>query len=366
MRISHRGWANLFRQLPSLLSIAIASVAITVSVSGPTHADRVQGSGSTFAFPIIAAWAKSFLEDRAAGNDFVVDETGVDYEPIGSLGGVLRLSQPDIDFAASDAPFPPEELAKRGLAQFPVVIGGLAAVFNLDGIEPGGLKLTGDVIAQAYLGKITQWNDPAIASLNPGASLPDLPIMVINRADGSGSTLSWTQYLSASNTEWRDRFGSDTVIVWPTGQSVEGTSGIVSCVSKTKGALGYVEFGQAVRAGLAYAQLSNRTGAFVTPSAETFAATAQAAQWDPSRDFHLKLTDSQAPQAYPLTAATFILMHKRDRSEARTRRALFFFSFALEKGGDKATALGYVPLPSDLVTKVKGYWRASLPGAAGL
>jgi phosphate transport system substrate-binding protein len=195
--------------------------------------------------------------------------------------------------------------------------------------------------------------------------LPDQPITVVNRADGSGSTLTWTQYLSASNTDWRDRFGANTIIVWPTGQSVEGSGAMVQAVAKTTGALGYVEYGQAVRAGLTHAQVSNSTGAFVVASPENFAATAKAAEWDPARDFHLKLTDMQAAGAYPLAAATFILMHKQDRSEARTRRALFFFSFALEKGGAEAAALGYVPLPAELATKVKEYWRTSLPGAAG-
>jgi phosphate transport system substrate-binding protein len=343
----------------------VAGIAVAILMSGPALADRVQGAGSTFAFPIISAWAKSFLQDRADGTDFVVDETGVDYEPVGSLGGVLRLSQPEMDFAASDAPFPPEELSKRGLAQFPIVIGGIAAVVNLDGVKPGQLKLSGDVLAKAYLGTIKNWNDPAIAQLNPEIALPDQPITVVNRADGSGSTQTWTQYLAASNTEWRDRFGSNTIIVWPTGQSVEGSAAMLEAVTKTKGAIGYVEYGQAARAGLAYAQLSNGTGAFVAPSPENFAATALAAEWDPARDFHLKLTDTKAAGAYPLAAATFILMHKTDRSGARTRRALFFFSFALEKGDAEAAALGYVPLPAELVTKVKDYWRTSLPGAAG-
>lgn len=348
------------------LAMGCIGIAASLFVATPSFADRVQGSGSTFAFPIISAWTKSFLEYRADGSDFIVDDLGVDYEPVGSLGGVLRLSQPEIDFAASDAPFPPEELAKRDLAQFPIVIGGLAAIVNVDGIAPGQLKLSGDVLAKIYLGIIKSWDDPAILALNPGMQLPDQPITVINRADGSGSTLTWTQYLSASNKEWHDRFGADTVITWPTGQSVEGTSRVLEAVGKIKGALGYVEFGQAVRAGLSYAQVSNSTGTFVTPSPEVFAATAQAADWDPSRDFHVRLTDTEAANAYPLAAATFILMHKRDRSEARTRRALFFFSYALAHGDDRATALGYVPLPAELDAKVREYWRASLPGAAGM
>jgi phosphate transport system substrate-binding protein len=332
----------------------------------PALAQRVQGSGSTFAYPIISAWTKSFLEFRQGGSDFINDELGVDYEPIGSLGGIMRLAQADVDFAASDAPLPPDELAKRDLAQFPIVIGGLAAVVNLDGVQTGQLKLTGDVLAQIYLGKIVKWNDPALAALNPGISLPDLPIAVVHRSDGSGSTLTWTRYLSAANPEWKSGPGSDTLIEWPAGTGAEGTSGVLSAVQGSKGSIGYVEYGQAARLGLAVAQLSNDSGAFIAPSPEIFAKTAAAADWDPARGFYLQLTDVKAADAYPLAAATFALMHKSERSAARTRRTLFFLNYALEHGGPDATALGYVPLPAALVEKVKSYWHEVLPGAAGL
>ena len=177
------------------IGMGVLLIAGLLGSMSPAAAQRVQGSGSTFALPIISAWTKSFLEFRTGGNDFVVDELGVDYEPIGSLGGIMRLAQPDVDFAASDAPLPPEELVKRDLVQFPVVIGGLAAVVNLDGVESGSLKLSGDVIARIYLGQVTRWNDPALVTLNPEIDLPDLPIAVVHRVDGSGSTLTWTRYL---------------------------------------------------------------------------------------------------------------------------------------------------------------------------
>jgi phosphate transport system substrate-binding protein len=347
------------------VSLVIVLLAGLVGAS-PALAERVQGSGSTFAYPIISAWTKSFLEFRQGGSDFVTDELGVDYEPIGSLGGIMRLAQPEIDFAASDAPLSPEELAKRGLAQFPIVIGGLAAVVNLDGVQSGQLKLTGDVLAQIYLGKITKWNDPAVVGLNPGISLPDLAISVVHRSDGSGSTLTWTSYLSAANPDWKSGPGSDTLIEWPAGTSAEGTSGMLNAVAGSKGSIGYVEHGQAARLGLAVAQLSNGSGAFITPSPEIFAKTAAQADWDPARGFYLQLTDVQAADAYPLAAATFVLMHKSERSAARTRRALFFLSYALEQGGPDAARLGYVALPAVLVEKVKGYWHEVLPGAAGL
>jgi phosphate transport system substrate-binding protein len=347
------------------VSLVIVLLAGLVGAS-PAMAERVQGSGSTFAYPIISAWTKSFLEFRAGGSDFVTDELGVDYEPIGSLGGIMRLAQPEIDFAASDAPLSPEELTKRDLAQFPIVIGGLAAVVNLDGVQSGKLKLSGDAIARIYLGQITKWNDPAVAALNPEISLPDLPIAVIHRADGSGSTLTWTSYLSAANPEWKAGPGSDTLIEWPTGAGAEGTSGMLNAVQASKGSIGYVEYGQAARLGLSVAQLSNGSGAFIAPSPEIFAKTAAEADWDPTRGFYLQLTDVKTAGAYPLAAATFVLMHKNERSTARTRRTLFFLNYALERGGPDAAALGYVPLPAALVEKVKSYWHEVLPGAAGL
>ncbi|WP_309085379.1 phosphate ABC transporter substrate-binding protein PstS [Chelativorans sp.] len=340
------------------------ALAVAAGLVSPAAAQAVQGSGSTFAQPIISTWARDFLRDRADGNDFVANEGGIDYEPVGSLAGILRLSQPEVDFAASDAPLPPEEVEKRGLAQFPIVLGGLAAVANLDGLRAGELRLDGVVLAEIYLGRITRWNDPAIARINPELQLPDQPISVVHRSDGSGSTLTWTRFLSASSQEWREKLGADTLIDWPTGIAAKGSSGVIEAIRNTRGAIGYVEFGQVVRAGLAYAQIRNRAGSFVTPSPESFAATASAADWDPAKDFYVHLTDVDAADAYPLAAATFVLMHRRERSAARTRRTLAFLSFALDKGAPTAAALGYVPLPDDLVAKVKDHWRAALPGAA--
>ncbi|MGF6226406.1 phosphate transport system substrate-binding protein [Inquilinus ginsengisoli] len=355
--------AGFTRRLTVMASAVIAAAVVTLASTHDAAAQRVQGSGSTFAFPVISAWAKGFLEFRAGDGDFLVDDRGIDYEPIGSLGGIMRLAQPEVDFATSDAPLPPADLAARGLAQFPVVIGGLAAVVNLDRIKAGELKLGGDVLAGIYLGRITRWNDPAIAALNQGLALPDQAIAVLHRADGSGSTLVWTRYLSASSPEWKDSVGSDTRVRWPAGAAAEGSSGMLDAVRRTKGAIGYVEFGQVGRAGLIFAQLGNAGGRFITPSPEVFAATAARAAWDPAKGFYLHLTDAAEPDAYPLTAATFVLMHKTQRSAARTRRTLAFLDYALGQGGPQAAALGYVALPPELVERVRDYWRANLPGA---
>ena len=352
-------------RLPTL-ALAAASLAAAL-LSTPALAQRVQGSGSTFAQPVIGAWKESFLKKLADGSDFELDEKGVDYEPVCSHGGNMRLAQPDIDFAASDAPLSPEELEKRDLAQFPLVMGGLAVVTNLDGVEPGQLKLSGDVLAQIYLGKIAKWNDPAIVALNAGLALPDVAITPLHRQDGSGSTLTFTHYLSNANPDWKAGPGSDTLVDWPkVGSAAEGTSGLIAAVKATKGALAYVEFGQAQRQGLDYAQISNRSGTFITPSAEAFSSTAAGAAWDPAKGFYLQLADLDQPQAYPLAAVTFALMHKTQRSTARTRRTLFFLAHGLDFGAKDATALGYVPVPGPIVEKIKAYWHETLPGAAGL
>lgn len=330
------------------------------------QAQRVQGAGSTFAFPVISAWKSSFLAKRADGSDFVVDDLGVDYEPVGSLGGIMRLAQPDIDFAASDSPLTKDELDKRDLAQFPLVVGGLAVAVNAGDIAPGQLKLPGELIADIYLGKVTKWNDARIAAANPGAALPDLPIVAVHRSDGSGSTETFTRYLSASSEAWKSGPGFDTLVKWPGGTAAEGSSGIIGALKSTQGAIGYVEFGQAEREGLAYVQLSNRSGAFITPSRKVFADTASGANWDATSGFYLQMTDIEQPAAYPLVMTTFALMHRTERSAARTRRTLFFLSHALESGQLDARGLGYVPLPDDLVSKVKTYWHNELPGATGL
>lgn len=346
--------------------LALAVLIATLIPGTPASAQRIQGSGSTFAQPVIGAWKESFLRKRADGSDFVVDDLGVDYEPVGSLGGIMRLAQPDIDFAASDAPLSPGELDKRDLAQFPVVIGGLAVAANLEGVAPGQLRLSGDLLARIYLGKIARWNDPAIAAVNPGVALPDLEIVPTHRSDGSGSTLTFTHYLAGSNADWKAGPGSDTLIQWPAGQAVEGTGGMIAAVKSIRGAIAYMEYGQAEREGLNLAQLSNRSGAFIAPSPEAFSATAADANWEPAKGFYLQLADLDTAQAYPLAAATFVLMHKTQRSSARTRRTLFFLSHALEEGGKDASALGYVPLPGATVEKVKTYWHEVLPGASGL
>jgi phosphate transport system substrate-binding protein len=328
---------------------------------GLAQGEPIHGAGSTFAYPVIAKWSESYLTDRAGGNDITFMGDGIDYEPVGSLAGILRLSQPEMDFAASDMPLPPDELKTFGFVQFPLVVGGIVPVVNLDNVAPGGIMLSGEVLADIYLGKIQNWSDPAITAINPGLKLPDLRITVIHRADGSGSTFNWTSFLSSASSEWKDKYGADTLITWPLGTSVERSSGVVSAVKATKGAIGYVEYGQVVRAELTFAAVKNRAGKFVRPEPQSFAAAAAKAPWSADNGFYLSLVDSaEAQEAYPITATTYILMRRDPDSVSRARQALWFFNHALTQGAGDAEALFYVPLPGTLVDQIKAYWTHEL------
>jgi phosphate transport system substrate-binding protein len=348
-----------FRKLVALLAALIALTVGTAALAEP-----IRGAGSTFAFPVISKWSQEFQKDRAGGSDFVSQDGGLDYEPVGSVAGMMRLNQPDVDFAATDAPLPSDELRRRGLVQFPVVMGGIAVVVNLDGVRPGQLRLTGTVLADIFQSKIAKWNDPAIKALNPDVNLPDLKISVVFRKDGSGSTFNLTRYLAAVNEDWKNKLGFDTQIKWPAGTGAEGSSGVAQLVQRTAGSIGYVEYGQVVRSRLSYALIQNRAGQFVRPDSTTLQSAAASADWAGAIDFYLHLTDAPGAASYPLAATTFVLMHRDSNSQARNRRTLIFLQHALESGGKTASDLGYVPLPESLVAQVKGYWLKSLGAAA--
>lgn len=289
--------------------------------------------------------------------------SALEYEPVGSLAGTLRVKDRAVDFGASDMPLKAEELAALGLSQFPVVMGGVVIAINVEGVTSGQLKLTGPLLADVYLGKIAKWSDPALAALNPGLRLPDAPIAVIRRADGSGTTFNFTDYLSKISPEWKLKVGSALLVPWPTGTGAKGNEGVARAVQQTRNSIGYVEYAQARQVGLAHALLQNRAGRFVAPDGTTFRAAAAAADWSKTTDFHLLLTDIPGEQAYPITATVFVLMPK-GASRPRTRAALDFFQWSLDKGGAIASQLGYVPLPDSLVQQVKAYWTKTLqPGS---
>lgn len=325
----------------------------------PADAEPIRGAGSTFAAPVISAWGRAYKDARADGGDYFTLDWTVDYEPVGSLAGVMRLSHPDMDFAATDAPLSPEEVARRNVAQFPIVMGGIAVVANVAGVEAGKLRLDGPTLADIFSGKVKSWSDPAIATLNPDIQLPDRVIKVLRRQDGSGSTFVFTSYLSKTSSQWREKFGAATLINWVVGQGAEGTGSLVALAGTTADSITYLEYGQVARAGLPAVQLRNETGAFVAPTAESLAAGLSSVGWNASRHFFADTTNMPGPAAYPMAAVTYAVVPK-DRGMERTKRVLDLFRLAYSAGASDARALGYIPVSPELADQVDRYWSQTL------
>lgn len=352
---------RFFRALSTVLPLGIFAVALTFAVAG--QAEPIRGAGSTFAAPVIGKWAKIYKDARADGGDYFTLDWTVDYELVGSLAGLMRLEQPEMDFAATDVPVDAAELDKRGRQQFPIVMGGIAVVTNLDGIPAGSLRLTGPLLADIFLGKIQNWSDLAIKAVNPDLALPDLKISVIHRQDGSGSTFVFTEYLSAVSEDWKTKYGADTLISWPLGTGAEGTRNLIAVVQATKGAISYAEYGQVERSRLPFASIQNRAGNFVKPDPAGVQAAANAVAWDKVDHFNASLANQPGEGAYPISTATFAVVPVAGRSADRHRRVHDFFRLAFERGAADASALGYVPLPDSLVKLVKQYWDKDLRAA---
>jgi len=312
------------------------------------------GAGSSFAFPLIGRWTQLYRSVKSDGAEMVPLDIGVDYEPVGSLGGEVRVTQRAVDFGATDRPLSSEELSRAALIQFPFVMGGIVPVVNIDGVAPGQLRLTGPLLADIYLGKIKTWSDPAIAGMNPGLKLPDATINVVWRSDGSGTTFNWTDYLSRASSDWASRIGSNTQVAWPVGTGVERTQGMIGVISRVRNAIGYVELGQVLRANLAYALVQNKAGAFVKPDAASLQAAAASADWAGAKDFSLLLTDAPGANSWPIVATTFALVPKP--LNARSREALAFFAIGFDKGAPDAAELGYVAMPESLTQQIKAHW----------
>ena len=331
--------------------IALATaLAASITLSGGAHA-AVTGAGSTFVYPVISKWSADY---KATGGQ------EINYQSIGSGGGIAQIKAGTVDFGATDKPLSSQELAQAGLLQFPVVIGGVVPVVNVPGLRPGQLKLSGPVLAAVYLGQVKTWNDPAIARLNPGLRLPGSQITVVHRSDGSGTTFNFVHYLGQVSPAWKTGVGEGTSVSWPTGVGGKGNEGVAGYVKQIPGSIGYVEYAYVLQNKMTYAVMQNSSGKFIAPSAASFQAAAASADWAHARDFYLVMTNAPAPNAYPITATTFVLMYKNPKNMASTKEALKFFRWSLEKGQKQAASLDYVPLPQTLVKRIIGYVNANV------
>ena len=310
--------------------------------SGP----QITGAGSTFVYPVLSAWAADYRKQSG---------TAVNYQSIGSGGGISQVEAGTVDFGATDQPLKTDELAKNNLAQFPVVVGGIVPVVNIAGLDAGKLKLTGPILADIYQGKITKWNDPSIVKINPGVNLPSAAIAAVHRSDGSGTTFNFTHYLSQVSPTWKAGPGEGKTVKWVGGVGGKGNEGVAGYVKQLPNSIGYVEYAYVVQNKMSYALLQNAAGQFVAPSAQSFAAAAGTADWKNAQDFNLVMTNAPGAEAYPIAASTFILLPKQPKDKAKSDAAVAFFKYALEHGQDQANKLDYVPLPADLVQQIESY-----------
>lgn len=332
----------MFR-FPIKLALVASSVAMFAAAA---KAADVTGAGATFPAPIYAKWADAY--QKATGNR-------VNYQSIGSSGGIRQIKAKTVDFGASDMPLKPEDLKADGLQQFPTVIGGVVPVVNLPGIKPGELKFSGKLLADIYQGKVTKWNDKAIAELNPGVSLPDQDIGVVRRADGSGTTFVFTNYLSLVSPEWKEKIGEGTAVQWPVGLGGKGNEGVSAFVQRLPGSIGYVEYAYAKQNKLTHVAMQNKDGEFVQPSEEAFAAAAAGADWTKAAFYEI-LTNEAGKASWPITSATFILMHQAQAKPEQAAESLKFFEWAYANGGKMASELDYVPLPAATVDLIRKSW----------
>ena len=317
--------------------------------AGDKVAATITGAGATFIYPLISKWSSDY--NKATGSK-------VNYQSIGSGGGIAQIKAATVDFGSSDKPLSSEELAEAGLGQFPSAIGGVVPVVNLEGIDAGKLRLTPALLADIFMGKVTTWNDPAISAANLGVALPSTKINIVHRSDGSGTTFNFTNYLSKVSADWKAKVGEGSSVQWPGGVGGKGNEGVASYVQQIKGGIGYVELTYALQNKMSHVSLQNAAGNWVQPSAESFAAAAASADWANAKDFNLVITNAPGADAWPITATNFILMHKQARDPQRAQHARDFFKWAYQQGQSQASALDYVPLPPELVQQVEAYWAA--------
>jgi phosphate transport system substrate-binding protein len=346
--------------ISKILKRAAAATAAVVAMAGaavmnPALALDISGAGATFPYPIYAKWAETYKKET--GN-------GLNYQSIGSGGGIKQIKARTVTFGATDQPLKSDDLEAANLIQWPQVIGGIVPVVNLDGVNPGDLTLDGPAIAKIFLGEIKSWDDPAIKKLNPKAKLAATPIVVVHRSDGSGTTFNFTNYLSKVSEDWKSKVGENSAVEWPTGIGAKGNEGVANNVANTKGAIGYVEYAYAKQNKLTHTKLINAAGKVVAPGTESFQAAAASADWAKAPGFYQIITNEPGAKSWPISAATFILLPKDSKDEAATAEALKFFGWAFANGAKQAEELDYIPMPKPVVELIKKSW-ATVKGADG-
>jgi phosphate transport system substrate-binding protein len=331
--------------------VKVIVAAGLVAASTSAFAADITGAGATFPFPIYSKWADSYKKET--GN-------GLNYQSIGSGGGIKQIQAKTVTFGATDAPLKADQLEKDGLVQWPMVMGGIVPVVNLEGVKPGELVLDGPTLANIYLGKITKWDDAAIKKLNPSAKLPSDAIAVVRRSDGSGTTFNFTTYLSDVSDEWKTKIGANTAVEWPVGVGAKGNEGVSGNIGQTKNSIGYVEYAYAKQNKLTYTGMINKAGKTVQPTVEAFQAAAANADWAKAPGYYVVLADQPGEKSWPMTAATFILMHKEPADKAASAEAIKFFKWAFEKGGKAAEELDYIPMPDNVVKLIEKTWSSDI------
>jgi phosphate transport system substrate-binding protein len=334
----------------------LAAGLIATATAAPAAAADISGAGATFPYPVYAKWADTYKKET---------NVGLNYQSIGSGGGIKQIQAKTVTFGATDMPLTAQQLTKDGLIQFPTVLGGVVPVLNVDGIKPGDVTLDGPTLAKIFLTEIKTWNDPAIQKLNPNAKLPAQPIVVVHRSDGSGTTFLFTDYLSKVSADWKSKVGASTAVEWPGGLGAKGNEGVANNVAQTKGSIGYVEYAYAKQNKMTFAKLVNKEGKVVEPTADSFMAAAASANWEGTPGFGVVLTNESGAATWPLAGATFILIHRQPKDPVAASEALKFFAWAYAKGDKMALDLDYVPMPDKVVGAIQKVWAAEIKDANG-
>ena len=339
-----------------MLKTLFIAMAALMATGAAARAADITGAGATFPAPIYSKWAEAYKAQTGVG---------LNYQAIGSGGGIRQITAKTVDFGASDKPLKLDALNSAGMVQFPTVIGGVVPVINVPGLAPGELKLSGAILASIYLGEIKKWNDPQIAAINPGAKLPNLPITVVHRSDGSGTSFIYTTYLSIKSPAWASKVGANDAVEWPVGLGGKGNDGVAAFVKQTIGSIGYVEYAYALQNHMTHVSLQNRAGKFVQPTAPNFAAAAAGADWVHAPGYYLILVDQPGASTWPIVGATFILMQKNQAKVATAQTVLKFFDWAYKGGDALAASLDYIPLPAAVKTQIRATWKAQIKGPNG-